>query len=246
MNITVLKKLGLNDKEIKIYLGLLEYGSISVRGLAEITGLNRGTVYDILKKLQDVGLVSFYHSSTKQKFVAEDPDKIMQLIEAQEKELKKTKSTCADLIPELKSLQDKGGFKPATKLYEGKKGLKFILDDVLSSVSKRKNKEYYAYSATKVSEDINASYPDFTKKRIKNKISVKAISLAKGGTTSGLDERRWIGTDEEKATFVLIYAGKCAFISRDAKGSPVGVIIENQMIYDTQKIIFLSLWKKLK
>ena len=36
--------IGSTDKEIKVYLGLLEYGAISVRGLAEVTSLNRGTV----------------------------------------------------------------------------------------------------------------------------------------------------------------------------------------------------------
>jgi hypothetical protein len=74
---------------------------------------------------------------------------------------------------------------------------------------------------------------------------VKAISLAKGGRTSGKDERRWLGTDEESATFIIIYAGKCAFISRDAAGLPVGVIIENRMIFETQKVIFNKLWGML-
>jgi hypothetical protein len=76
-------------------------------------------------------------------------------------------------------------------------------------------------------------------------IHVKAISLAKGGGTSGLDERRWLGTNDESATFIIIYASKCAFISRDARQVPVGVIIENKMIYETQKMIFLHLWNKL-
>jgi len=246
MDITILKKLGLSDKEIKTYLKLLEQGGISVRGLAELTGLNRGTIYDILKKLQDMGLVSYYTAETKQKFVAEDADKLLKLVRDKESSLKRIKNKLEELIPELKSLQNKGGIKPTTKLYEGKKGVRFILDDVLSSVNKEKDKEYYIYSATNASDDINNAYPDFTRARIKKKIQVKAISLAKGGKTSGLDERRWLGTHDESATFILIYAGQCAFISRDAKGAPVGVIIENKMIYETQKIIFLKLWEMLK
>ena len=246
MDITILKKIGLSDKEVEIYLALLESGASSVRGLVSFTSLNRGTVYDTLKNLQEKGLVSYYHKETKQKFVAEDADRLTKLVSSEEERIKKTKEKLRDLIPELKSLQAKGGSRPATKFYEGKKGIRFILEDVLTSVGQKKEKEYFIYSATNASEDINNAYPDFTKDRIRKKIKVKAISLAEGGKTYGLDERRWLGTNDESATFVLIYAGKCAFISRDAKGLPVGVIIENKMIYETQKIIFLRLWDLIK
>ncbi|MFA4833986.1 MAG: helix-turn-helix domain-containing protein [Patescibacteria group bacterium] len=246
MDITILKKIGLSDKEIEVYLALLENGACSVRDLAGLAGLNRGTVYDILKSLQEKGLVSYYHQETKQKFVAEDADRLTKLVNSEEEKIKKVKEKLRGLIPELESLQAKGGSRPATKFYEGKKGIRFILEDVLNSVREEKEKEYFIYSATKASEDINDAYSDFTKDRIKKKIRVKAISLATGGKTYGLDERRWLGTNDESATFVLIYAGKCAFISRDARGLPVGVIIENEMIYETQKIIFLRLWDLIK
>ena len=142
MDLTLLKKLGLSDKEIKVYLKLLEYGAISVRGLAEITGLNRGTTYDILKKLQEVGLVSYYHQETRQQFIAEEPDKLLKLVEERESEIKQTKKGLYEMIPELRSLQDKGGNKPVIKFYENKAGIKLILEDVLETVEVTKEKEY--------------------------------------------------------------------------------------------------------
>jgi sugar-specific transcriptional regulator TrmB len=246
MDLSIFKKLGLNDKEIKVYLTLLEYGAISVRSLAELADLNRGTAYDILKSLQEKGLVSYFHQDTKQKFVAEDPNSLVKLVENKEKELQKVKDNFGDLIPELKALQDKGGNLPTTKFYEGIKGIREILGDLLLTMSEQEIKEYFVYSATEASADLNQAFPDFTKQRIKKGISVKAISMAEGGATHGLDERKWLGTKEESATFILIYGNKAAFISRDAKGNPVGVIIENKMIYETQKIIFLKLWDLLK
>ena len=244
MDVTILKKLGLSDKEIKVYLALLEYGAISVRGLADITDLNRGTVYDILKRLQELGLVGYYHHETKQKFTAEKPEKLINLLKTQEERIVELKSNLKDLVPELNSLKDKGANSPVTKYYEGTNGIRSISEDVLES--QEKDDEYYVYSAKKASEDLNRAMPDFTKKRIKKEIRVKAISLAKGGSTSGLDERKWLGSDDDSATFIIIYAGKCAFISHDSQDNPVGVIIENQMIYETQKKIFLQLWNFLK
>jgi len=246
MDITIFKKLGLSDKEIKVYLTLLEYGAISVRSLAELANLNRGTTYDILKKLQDIGLATYYTSDTKQKFIAESAERLLKLVNDKESDLKRTKGKLEELIPELKSLQDKNDSKPTSKLYEGNKGIKSILEDVLVSLEQVKDREYYIYSAKHASEDWKKAYPDFTKNRIKKKIKVRAISLAEGGKISGLDERKWLGTNDKSATFIIIYAGKCAFISRDTQHKPVGVIIENKMIYETQKIIFLQLWELLK
>ncbi|MDP2736458.1 MAG: helix-turn-helix domain-containing protein [bacterium] len=245
MDTTIFKKLGLGDKEMAVYLALLEHGASSVRNLATLTNLNRGTTYDILKKLQDVGLVSFFHKNTKQNFVAEDPERILKLLSDREEDLKKAEEKIKNLIPELKSLQEKGGGKPTTKFYEGRTGVKFILDDVLSSMKNQTDKNYYVYSAAGVREDVYGAYPDFNKKRIKNNVKANTISMSPGGGTYGLDDRKWLKVEkksEGNMTYILIYADKCAFISRDSHGSPVGVIIENKMIYETQKILFLQMW----
>jgi len=175
---------------------------------------------------------------------------------AREADFKKAEKKIKELIPELKSLQEKGGDKPVTKFYEGKAGVKFILDDILSSMKSSPAKDYYVYSAAGVREDIYGAYPDFNKKRIKSGVKARTISLSAGGGTYGLDERKWLpsassprpelGTKAEQVgimTYILIYAGKCAFISRDSRNNPVGVIIENKMIYETQKALFLQMWK---
>lgn len=246
MDTKIFKKLGLSDKEISVYFSLLEHGESSVRNLAVLTKINRGTTYDILKKLQEAGLVNFFHKNTKQNFVAEDPERILELIADRGEELKKAEEKIKSMIPELKSLQEKGGGKPTAKFYEGKAGVKFILDDILSSMKNQADKNYYVYSAAGVREDVYGAYPDFNKKRIKNNVKANTISLSEGGGTYGMDERKWLKTEksgESSMTYILIYAGKCAFISRDSHGNPVGVIIENKMIYETQKILFLQMWK---
>jgi len=244
MDIAILKKLGLSDKEIKVYLSLLEYDDATVRSLAEVSGLNRGTTYDTLKNLRKAGLVVFFKKGAKQRFAAEDPEKIYSLVEKKEEEIEEIKEKIHEFIPELKSLQGNKEERPSSKLFEGRKGIRTILKDILDSL--KKGEEYYIYSAKRASEDIRAAYPDFTKDRIKKGIGVKSISLAQGGGMHGLDERRWLDANDESATFILIYAGKCAFISRDSLNNPIGIIIENKMIYETQKTIFLSLWKFLE
>jgi len=246
MDIALFKKLGLGDKETAVYLALLEHGASSVRNLAALADLNRGTTYDVLKKLRESGLVSFFHKNTKQHFVAEDPDKILKLLASRQAELSLAEEKIKELVPELKSLQERGGDKPVTKFYEGKAGVKFILDDILNSIKAMALKDYYVYSAAGVREDVYEAYPDFNKKRIKLGVKANTISLSSGGGTYGMDERKWLKTEkaaEGNMTYILIYADKCAFISRDSRNNPVGVIIENKMIYETQKTLFLQMWK---
>ena len=246
--ISLFKKLGLTDKETNVYLKLLENGPGSVRELAVLANLNRGTTYDILKRLSEDNLVSYFHKDTKQKFVAEDPDKLLKLFKDRTDDLKKAEEQIEKLIPELRSLQEKGGDKPVTKFYEGKRGVRFILEDILLSLKNERKNEYYVYSAAGLREDIYNADPEFNKKRIKNKIKANTISLSAGGSTHGLDARRWLknSTEADHMTYIIIYADKCAFISRDSSNKPVGVIIANRMIYETQKTIFMQLWGLLK
>lgn len=247
MDFNILRKLNLNDKEIAIYLQLLQNGACSIRNLAEKSKLNRGTVYDTLKKLQEMGLTSFYHQDTKQKFVAESPDKLLELLNKREEELSNLEGKIQDLIPELKSLEEKGSQKPVTKFYEGKNGIRFILNDILEQLQISNEKEYYIYSAAGVREDIYEAYPEFNNRRIKNKIKARTISLSEGGGTYGLDERKWLNGKnvKEDMTYIIIYSGHCAFIARDSNNNLVGVIIENKIIYETQKAIFLRLWESV-
>jgi len=74
---------------------------------------------------------------------------------------------------------------------------------------------------------------------------VKVIALGEGGELRGLDERKWLPADNANPTYIIIYPGKTAYISFDAKKELVGVVIENDGIYQTQKMIFNNLWNNL-
>lgn len=241
----ILKKFGLSDKEVKVYLALLESGPLSVRKIAEKTNINRGTAYDILKSLLDFGLVSYYHKEKRQYFTAEDPQKLKEAIKDRQKELVDMKKKVNELIPELRSLFIKSGEKPVVKYYEGYKGVKNILQDLLDVMEKAENKEYFVYSSSNIREYLYKNFSDFSEKRIKKGIKVKVIAIGEGGELQGLDERKWISNKKGTPTYILIYDNKTAFISVDSSDNPLGVIIEDKGIADTQKIIFKNIWNNL-
>jgi hypothetical protein len=131
------------------------------------------------------------------------------------------------------------------KYYEGNNGIKTILQDVIESCLKN-DKKYYVYSAAEIKKYLYDAYKNFTNDRIKAGISVETISIGAGGETHGLDERKWLTKETSAPTYTLIYNGKVAMISVDQDNRPLGVIIEDKNIYETQKLLFKFNWGILK
>lgn len=243
----LLKKLGFSDKEIAVYRAVLAQGPAPVRKLADVSGINRGTTYDILKSLMDQGLVSYYHQKKKQYFVAEHPEKLLTMIDAKAVALSAAKEDVRAILPELASLFSKASEKPVVKYYEGDAGIRTLLADVLETVGSLPEAEraYVVYSSADIRSHLYRAYPGFTAERIRRKIRVRAIAIGSGGEEQALAERRWLTKKEGAPTYLIVYADKTALFSVGGGNEPRGVLIEDADTSDTQRLIFDSLWKTL-
>lgn len=243
---TLFDALGISLKEAKVYLSLVKEGPSSVRQLAAATGMNRGTVYDVLKELQATGLARFYNAETRQYFVAAHPSRLQEMVEEKERALQAMTQEVGTVVSQLESLYDGGERHPIARLFEGKDGVREILEDVLATVEGASEKEYFVYSSSAVrSAGLYVGFPDFTKRRIERGIHVKNISFGTPGVTSGLDERKFVASDAGAPTYVLIYGGKVANIFLDQRGEFTGIIVENRAMYETQRVLFFELWDRL-
>ena len=247
MTDNLLLKLGLEQKAAEIYLTVLKSGPSSLRKIAERSGINRGTVYNILKDLLARGLVEQFDKEKKQHFVASDPEKLLEELKRQEVELAQSKQAVTNLLPELKSLYNDAGNKPKVQYFEGPKGVKNILQDLLGTLKALPEQQrlYQVYSSDEVKSFLYECYPEFTEERIKNEIKVEVISLSPGGQLCGLDQRKWLeGAQDACPTYILLYAGKVALITK-AQTEVMTVLIDSPEIARTQQVIFSALWKKL-
>jgi HTH-type transcriptional regulator, sugar sensing transcriptional regulator len=242
----LLQRLGLSKKEVAIYHTLLSLGPSSVRHIAEKTGVNRGTTHEALKTLQEKGLVSYYHKEKRQYFVAEDPVALTTLLKRKKASLEEIEENLQNVIPQLRSLYSEVEERPVVKYYENPEGIRTILQDVLDTTERLEEKEYAVYSSSKIKQHLHNAFQNYSEERIKRNIAVRAISIGPGGEEVGLDERRWLTREEGAPTYTLIYGGKAAIISVNKNETPHGVIIEDHHIYQTQLLIFNSIWEKLK
>ena len=101
---TSLKELGLNDKEVRVYLALLKHGKTIPATLARLTKINRATVYSVAKSLQSKGLIAEDLSGKTTYLTPLPPKNLEQLIERPKRELKAKEKLLSEAIRELGAL----------------------------------------------------------------------------------------------------------------------------------------------
>jgi sugar-specific transcriptional regulator TrmB len=127
-----LKSIGLTSIEADIYLTLLQLGKCNVGKIAKETKINRTYIYDILSKLIDKGFVSYAIHNNIKYYASADPQKILSYMQEKQTKLLQDIRTANEIIPNLMKLAVKKN-DDSVEIYEGKEGLKTILDDIVNS-----------------------------------------------------------------------------------------------------------------
>ncbi len=235
--ITILTNLGLTDKEAKVYLSCTEIGTGVVSDIAHKAGINRVTTYDILEKLSQRGMVSFYTKKKIKYFSSIAPESLLEEFEKRTNDLRGS-------LPKFKTLTGEINH-PRIRYFEGLEGIKAIYADTLSSKS-----EILNYSN---SYEIRKQWPtydqDYVKKRTEKQIYLRGISPKDkaGETVQAHDqeffrEMRLIPSDQFDFTNEInIYDDKVAIIS--FKDELIGMIIESIEIANSQRAIFNMCWQ---
>lgn len=98
----LLKKLGLNEKEVKIYLTLLKSGKTKPSALAKMTKLNRATLYNVAKSLLAKGIIAEDISGKILHFSPLPPDKLGMILEQSKQELREKEILVKNAVRELR------------------------------------------------------------------------------------------------------------------------------------------------
>src|SRR3989339_81587 len=168
-----LEKIGLADKEAKVFLASLELGSSAVQEIAKKAGINRATTYVIIEKLMKKGLMSSVEKGKKTYFQTEDPKRLLKLLEEQEEGIKRKEEEFKKYLPELETLFNSTEEKPKVRFFEGKDGLIAIREDYF----KAKDKEVLGIFARDEEKKVftQEERKNALKERINKKINLKLI-----------------------------------------------------------------------
>jgi sugar-specific transcriptional regulator TrmB len=244
--IKTLEFIGFSEKEVLVYLALLELGKGTVTQISHKAGINRPTGYHVLASLAVKELVRVSGKEPKQEYVAESPDQIEKLlakkIESDQSFIKEARK----IIPELKSMHNVVD-RPKILFYEGKEGLEKVYEDTLSS-----HETIRAYANVSEMHDALPHYfPLYYKRRTDKGISIRAIvPTNKAGferaSQDAAEARQSALVSDDKYYFspeINIYDNKVMIASWKEK---LGIIIESHEIADAMKKVFELSWAEAK
>ncbi len=125
---SVLNDLGLEEREIKIYLTLIK-NQLTALQLSKETRIDRTTTYDIIERLIDKGIVSTTIKNGTKNFSALQPKDLLL-------HFKEKYSSLERIMPELNKITNQTQEPVKCEFFQGKEGLKTVLKDLIES---RKN-----------------------------------------------------------------------------------------------------------
>lgn len=249
-HIEYLTQLDLSDVEAKLYLMLLKSGAMSVRDLAEASGMKRTTAYFYIDQLVEKGLISRMVQENKKVISASDPETLESLVESKLKKAESVKSAFPNMLKEISETiaQDPGHEQAEIRYFKGKAGVKKIYEEALRA------NELRSYANL---SDMENLFPDnvfsFDKALEGNpKLTVYELveqSDAARKQVEVLSQNKqysfkFLPTEINiNASDILIYDGNVAIIN--VRKGVTGVIFHNVDYYNISKELYNFFWNML-
>lgn len=235
----IFKELGFSEREIKVYLALLELGQTAVGAIAAKTRLQHSKVYQTLEKLIDRGLVSYVIKSKIKHFEAQDPKHILNILKEKERKL-------LEILPELKLKKQLSSEPQLATVYEGYQSIKTMFDNILEELDKKSYYYIFALKEDYQSEEclrflrklhLHISEKDSDNRLILHK-SIKKTFLKNSGDIKNIQYKF---TKQNLPPGLMIINNKV--INWAWGDRPTAVEITSKLIAKQYKTFFLEVWK---
>jgi sugar-specific transcriptional regulator TrmB len=244
MNTDILRKIGLTDNEVKIYLDLLKSGLSSAYDIGKRTGIYRVHVYDKLEQLMDKGLVTHVFKGAKKHYQATAPEKIQQYMEEKKRTLESQEQELNSILPELEAMTRLPKEDTFVEVFKGKEGLKYFLKDIIKTkqevlvtgIDDQKYQEELPIFMKQYFRDLrNFNIPERIITMKKKEVFMFDQELAP--TTN----YRFLEEEQFNPTNTFVYGNKVVIVTW---GTPVmAVMIKNEGVATTYRNHFECLWQ---
>lgn len=228
----ILHSLGLVDSEISTYLSALEHGPRPAQEIANDTKLSRQATYTAIESMVKRGLMTSVLHGKKRFYAAEHPEKLLTYAKRRVTEMTDRVQDLERSLPELELRI--GGERPTVRVFEGKEGVRAIIEDIAVS----KPKEAFEIA------DLNAlikvlSQEDLQPLRdLLSKRKTKVTGIYSGRTQGEKENVNRYFLPKEYKDFrsnITIYGDKIAMVTFE--GKMYSIIIESPILARTLKIL---------
>lgn len=243
MNIPeALAVLGLNDKQVAVYIALLQLGKGSAYSIADKAGIKRPTTYVILGELIDKGLAERVPRVRKQIYRPISPEQAFAT--AQEK-----LSLAKEKLPELLAMTKGADTKVNVLYFEGLKGIKQVMEYKRDEDKGKEMVGFYA-KAENLPKELTEYFDEWNAKNKRRQITMRGIVPDHTSLVSHRAKDKEIGRDMKvvpKSQFsseVAIDISERIVRIHDYKNLQ-GIAIENVDVAKTMREIFEMVWKRV-
>ncbi len=243
-----LEKIGLSEKEAKVYVALLELGQATVQQIAQKARVVRPTTYVILEKLMTSGLVSTLAVGKKTMFVAEDPHELTNILEEQTHTIETRRRELTEVMNQFTAIYNAQKGKPIVRYFEGADGLQ-ALDRYGHTELKPGSTIYTFMPIDLIEERFPARRSQSVAERVKLKVRSRVIYTHKNGpiasTTNAAELREAVYVPREQFPIdatLTVYPGWCLKIYYFGQELPYGVLIESPEIARNFQLFFELAW----
>jgi len=241
-----LTQIGLSYAQSVVYETLLKNGRLTAGKIALKTPYKRGLVYKTLEDLVKMELIDKKEEPKKVAiFEVKHPLELKDFAEKKEQQAKDAKMALQGMISSLVSEYNLVSGRPGIKFYEGIEGIKEVIYDTFTS-----DEVIYTYSDPEsVEKYIKKINDQYTRERDKRKLNKKIIfpdsPLARKlikNYHKQTTEMRIMPVEKNFVSIMQIYSNKISYITLSDKNK-IGVIIENESIYEMHKLLFEFNWE---
>lgn len=251
MDIAPLKRLGLTDGEIKVYLALIRLGESTSGPIVDESGVSVSKVYTILDRLAKKGLVSHIVKKKTKYFEAADPNRLLVYLQEKENELKEEENKLKKIIPELELQHNTAITTETAQVYDEMKGIQTARERTLKIMKKGDVMWILGISTTPYEGMMTRYFKDYHKRRYDKGIKCKYLYNEDARKPHGelsktypLSEVRYMKKGLITHAWMEIYADTVTIGIN--KGKSFSVVIQNQEVANSFKIYAELLWSLAK
>jgi len=231
-----LEQFGLTKTESDVYIALLREGNSLASSVIKKLQLHRATVYDVLDRLIEKGLVSYVIEDGKKYYEAVNPSRFLDIILEKKHKIENEEKEAEKVVLELGRIKEK---TPSSnvQILTGKEGVKILMQDLL------KCNEFLVIGGELRFKDYLPVYSiHWAKERERKKIYARILTEHKIDTKWHYNLYKQLPRDLKFATGTIIYSNKIVIVLPE---EPVKMImIESKATYEAYKAEFELLWKK--
>lgn len=241
-----LKQLGLDDKEIKIYLACLEIGESAIMPIVDKVGLPRTTVFHILERLGQRKLVEIVQKGSRHLYIPYPPRHLVTLMKQDREKMDEQIESLKTALPELSRVYSHSSFEPKVRFFKGNE-IRQIYDEILEIGA---DESWYVGESDKIVQALGEKYlRNWIEKRVKLGVRSKSVRVRSNkseeeifeGGKKYLRNIRYAPVDFKSPTHILIYGDNVAYITTGEEN--FGLVITSRESAQTMRNWFNQLWK---